>query len=50
MPTMQDWLGQAWKEYAKSDSRYMTSDPTVVVVESIAAVSLVLRRPLQTTY
>jgi len=32
-----DLLGQAWKEYSKSDSRYLTADPTVVIVESITA-------------
>ena len=36
---MQDYLGQAWKEYAKSDSRYLTADPFVVCMESITAVS-----------
>jgi len=39
MPAMEDWLGQAWKEYALSDSRYMFSDPTVLAVEGLAAVS-----------
>jgi hypothetical protein len=31
MPSMQDFFGQLWKEYALSDSRYMTSDPLVLV-------------------
>lgn len=30
MPRMQDFFGQLWKEYALSDSRYMTSDPLVL--------------------
>ena len=29
------FLADLWKEYANSDSRYMTQDPTVVVVEGI---------------
>jgi cholestenol Delta-isomerase len=37
MPCKTDLLGQAWKEYSKSDSRYLTADPTVVIVESITA-------------
>jgi len=39
MPAMQDWLGQGWKEYAYSDSRYMTAEPFVVCMESVTAVS-----------
>jgi cholestenol delta-isomerase len=31
---MQDFFGQLWKEYALSDSRYMTSDPLVLCMES----------------
>ncbi|KAJ3300766.1 hypothetical protein HK104_003736 [Borealophlyctis nickersoniae] len=31
-------LAELWKEYALSDSRYMTSDPFVVIMESITAV------------
>lgn len=38
MPLMQDFFGQLWKEYAKSDSRYMTFDPLVLSVESITIV------------
>ncbi|CAG8720168.1 5384_t:CDS:2, partial [Racocetra fulgida] len=30
-------LAQMWKEYALSDSRYLTSDPFVVIMESITA-------------
>jgi len=39
MPERVDWLGQAWKEYALSDSRYMFSDPSVLAIEGLAAVS-----------
>ena len=38
MPGRVDLFGESWKEYAKSDSRYLTIDPLVIVVESIAAV------------
>ncbi|KAF2141287.1 uncharacterized protein K452DRAFT_251086 [Aplosporella prunicola CBS 121167] len=38
MPLMQDFFGQLWKEYAKSDSRYMAADPLVVTIESITVV------------
>ncbi|KAH0536602.1 hypothetical protein FGG08_006535 [Glutinoglossum americanum] len=37
MPQMQDYLGQGWKEYSKSDSRYMTAEPFVVCMESVTA-------------
>ncbi|ROV95054.1 hypothetical protein VPNG_09478 [Cytospora leucostoma] len=58
----QDLFAQLWKEYALSDSRYLTSDPFMLCVETItvtilgplcfaAAVSIVrggsLRHPLQ---
>lgn len=33
-----DLFGQLWKEYALSDSRYMTQDPFVVCMETITAV------------
>jgi len=33
-----DLFGQLWKEYALSDSRYLTSDPFVLCMESITAV------------
>jgi cholestenol Delta-isomerase len=32
------FLGELWKEYGLSDSRYMSSDPAVVVIEGITAV------------
>lgn len=31
-------FGQLWKEYALSDSRYLTQDPFVLCMESITAV------------
>jgi cholestenol delta-isomerase len=31
------FMANVWKEYAKSDSRYMTSDATVVMIEAITA-------------
>ncbi|KAI9776806.1 MAG: hypothetical protein M1839_009357 [Geoglossum umbratile] len=37
MPQMQDYLGQGWKEYSKSDSRYMTAEPFVVCMETVTA-------------
>jgi cholestenol delta-isomerase len=40
MAGMQDFFGQLWKEYALSDSRYMTSDTFVLVMESYTAVRL----------
>lgn len=39
MPGQQDLFGQLWKEYARSDSRYLFSDPFVLCMESITAVS-----------
>ncbi|KKA27920.1 hypothetical protein TD95_003806, partial [Thielaviopsis punctulata] len=30
-------LAQAWKEYALSDSRYLTTDPFMIVMESVTA-------------
>ncbi|ROT35928.1 hypothetical protein SODALDRAFT_54514 [Sodiomyces alkalinus F11] len=36
---LQSVFGQAWKEYALSDSRYLTSDPFMLCVESITVVS-----------
>ncbi|KIW43714.1 uncharacterized protein PV06_04787 [Exophiala oligosperma] len=34
----QDIFGQLWKEYSLSDSRYLTSDPFVLCMESITAI------------
>lgn len=38
MGSAQDLFGQLWKEYALSDSRYLTSDPFVLCMETITAV------------
>ena len=35
---MQDFFGQLWKEYSWSDSRYLTSDPFVLCMETVTAV------------
>ena len=37
---MTTFLGDLWKEYAQGDSRYMFSDPFVVIMEGITAVSV----------
>ncbi|KAI9751757.1 MAG: hypothetical protein M1815_000944 [Lichina confinis] len=37
MGPMQDIFGQLWKEYAYSDSRYLTSDPFVLCMETLTA-------------
>jgi len=39
MATMQDFFGQLWKEYSKSDSRYMSSDPFLLTIEAWTFVS-----------
>lgn len=36
------FLANLWKEYGKSDSRYMVSDPTVLLIEAITAVRSLL--------
>jgi len=38
MGGLQTLFGQLWKEYALSDSRYLTQDPFVLCMESITAV------------
>ncbi|EFE31230.1 cholestenol delta-isomerase, putative [Trichophyton benhamiae CBS 112371] len=38
MAPAQDFFGQLWKEYSLSDSRYLTSDPFVLCMETITAV------------
>ena len=43
MSSMQDFFGQLWKEYALSDSRYMTSDPLVLCMESLTMVRNLFR-------
>ena len=40
-----DLFGQFWKEYAMSDSRYLTSDAFVLCMETVTAVSIPLRYP-----
>lgn len=40
MAESQDFLGQLWKEYALSDSRYMTSDTLVLCMETMTVVSV----------
>jgi len=37
MGSVQDLFGQLWKEYAMSDSRYLTSDPFVLCMETVTA-------------
>ncbi|EEH20111.1 hypothetical protein PABG_02370 [Paracoccidioides brasiliensis Pb03] len=38
MALAQDFFGQLWKEYSLSDSRYLTSDPFVLCMETITAI------------
>lgn len=40
MGGMNDLFGQLWKEYALSDSRYLTQDAFVLCMETVTAVSL----------
>src|ERR1700712_900918 len=40
MGPAQDLFGQLWKEYALSDSRYLTSDPFVLCMETVTAVRI----------
>jgi cholestenol delta-isomerase len=35
---LDDYMSDLWKEYARSDSRYMTFDPFVFLMESVTAV------------
>lgn len=37
VPSRTDFLSDLWKEYALSDSRYMTMDPAVFLIEGITA-------------
>ncbi|KAI6780231.1 3-beta-hydroxysteroid-Delta(8) [Emericellopsis cladophorae] len=37
MPSRMDIFGQLWKEYALSDSRYLTQDSFVVTMEAVTA-------------
>lgn len=43
---LQSVFAQAWKEYALSDSRYLTSDVFMLCVESITVVSIQSPHPL----
>lgn len=43
MGGLQTFFGQLWKEYALSDSRYLTGDIFVFCVEAMTAVSDILR-------
>ena len=38
----QTLFAQLWKEYSLSDSRYLTSDPFMVSVETITVVSPII--------
>ncbi|PQE32087.1 hypothetical protein CJF32_00001681 [Rutstroemia sp. NJR-2017a WRK4] len=38
MGESQELFGQLWKEYALSDSRYLTSDPFVLCMETVTAI------------
>lgn len=38
LPGSQSLFAQLWKEYALSDSRYLTSDPFMLCIESITVV------------
>ena len=40
MGGMQDLFGQLWKEYALSDSRYLTQDAFVLCMETVTAVCI----------
>lgn len=48
MPLKQDLFGQLWKEYALSDSRYMTADPLVLCMETLTAVVISPISPILT--
>lgn len=39
MASAQDIFGQLWKEYALSDSRYLTSDTLILCMETMTTVS-----------
>jgi cholestenol delta-isomerase len=38
------FMGDLWKEYSKSDSRYLSNDSFVLIMESITAVSIAMDR------
>lgn len=39
LASLSDFISQEWKEYAKSDSRYLHSDHFIIAIETITAVS-----------
>jgi cholestenol delta-isomerase len=45
MGGMNDLFGQLWKEYALSDSRYLTQDAFVLCMETVTAVRIHPARP-----
>jgi cholestenol delta-isomerase len=47
MGSAQDFFGQLWKEYALSDSRYLTSDTLVLCMETITVVSQFIPTSMQ---
>lgn len=48
MGELQTLFGQLWKEYALSDSRYLTQNAFVLCMESLTAVSpRKIRKPLR---
>src|SRR5690242_14955977 len=47
MGRMQDLYGQLWKEYALSDSRYLTQDAFVLCMETVTAASPCLPNTLR---
>lgn len=49
MGGLQTFFAQLWKEYALSDSRYLTHDPFVLCVEAITVVCLSCFSLLDTT-
>lgn len=47
---MNDFFAQAWKEYAYADSRYLTSDPFVLCMETVTAVRYRAQIPSRIAY
>lgn len=45
IPASQSLFAQLWKEYSLSDSRYLTSDPFMLCIETLTVVCLVLPIP-----
>ncbi len=40
IPSSQTLFAQLWKEYALSDSRYLTSDPFMLCIETLTVVHM----------